>query len=207
MNEIKVLIVEDEPVIAQNISMYLNNHDFVVSGIAYDYDEAIQELTTNTPDAVILDINLDENKDGIDIAKHINQHHPIPFIFLTSYSDKETLGRAKSVEPHGYIVKPFNERTLLASLEIAISNFSQKRNKQMPELSMDKINKHLLSSITDREFDVLKLIYEGNTNNQIAQLLFLSLNTVKVHLKNSYLKLDASSRTMAIARLRELMTK
>jgi len=77
----------------------------------------------------------------------------------------------------------------------------------MPELSMDKINKHLLSSITDREFDVLRLIYEGNTNNQIAQQLFLSLNTVKVHLKNSYLKLDASSRTMAIARLREFITK
>lgn len=207
MNEIKVLIVGDEPVIAQNISMYLNNHDFVVSGIAYDYEEAIKELSHNTPDAVILDINLDENKDGIDIAKYINQHHQLPFLFLTSYSDKDTLERAKMVEPNGYIVKPFNERTLLASLEIAISNFSHNKNKQVPEINLEKINKHLLSPLTDREFDVMKLIYQGNTNNQIASILFLSLNTVKVHLKNAYLKLDASSRTLAVARLRELMMK
>lgn len=207
MNEIKVLIVEDEPVIAQNISMYLNNHDFVVSGIAYDYEEAIKELTHNTPDAVILDINLDEIKDGIDIAKHINLHQQLPFLFLTSYSDKDTLERAKTVEPNGYIVKPFNERTLLASLEIAISNFAHHKNKQVPEISLEKINKHLLAPLTDREFDVLKLIYQGNTNNQIASALFLSLNTIKVHLKNTYLKLDSTSRTMAVARVRDLMMK
>jgi DNA-binding NarL/FixJ family response regulator len=207
MNEIKVLIVEDEPVIAKNISIYLDNNDFIVSGIAYDYDEALNELENNTPDAVILDINLDSDKDGIDLAKHIHQKLQLPFLFLTSYSDKETLERAKAVEPSGYIVKPFNEKTLLATLEIAISNFSQRSNIQVPELKLEKINKHLLSQLTEREFAVLQLIYNGKTNNQVASSLFLSLNTVKVHIKNAYLKLDASSRTMAVVRLRELMMK
>lgn len=207
MSEIKILIVEDEPVIAKNISIYLNNNDFVVSGIAYDYEEALQEIEHNTPDAVILDVNLDSEKDGIDIASYINQHIRIPFLFLTSYADKETLERAKKVEPSGYIVKPFNERTLLASLEIAISNFAQRSNKLVPDILLDKINRHLLSPLTEREFEVLKLIYKGKTNNQVAADLFLSLNTIKVHIKNAYLKMDASSRTMAIARLRELMCK
>ena len=91
MSEIRVLIVEDEQVIAKNISMYLNNNDFIVSGIAYDYEEAMSELENNTPDAVILDINLDSDHDGIDTATHINNKHRLPFLFLTSYSDKETL--------------------------------------------------------------------------------------------------------------------
>jgi len=207
MSEIKVLIVEDEPVIAQNISIYLNNNDFAVSGIAYDFEEALSELEHNPPDAVILDINLDGDKDGIDIASHINRKIRIPFLFLTSYSNKETLERAKAVEPSGYIVKPFNERTLLASLEIAISNFSQRTNQQIPQPSLEKINKHLLSPLTEREFDVIRLIYTGKTNNQLAAELFVSLNTVKVHIKNAYLKLDADSRTRAIARVRELMQK
>ena len=207
MNEIKVLIVEDEPVIAKNISMYLDNNDFMVSGIAYDYEEAMKELEHNTPDAVILDINLDSEKDGIDIAWHINKELHIPFLFLTSYSNKETLERAKVVEPSGYIVKPFNERTLLASLEIAISNFSQRSNQQVPELKIEKINKHLLSALTEREFTALQHIYNGKTNNQVAALMFVSLNTIKVHIKNAYLKLDTSSRTMAVVRLRELMQK
>lgn len=207
MSEIKILIVEDEPVIAQNISMYLNNNDFIVSGIAYDYEEAMDELQHNPPDAVILDINLNSANDGIDIASHINKKFRIPFLFLTAYSNKETLERAKAVEPSGYIVKPFNEQTLLASLEIAISNFSQRSNQQVPELAMDKINRHLLSPLTEREFSVVHLIYAGKTNNQVAAELFVSLNTIKVHIKNAYLKLDAPSRTKAIARLRELMLK
>jgi len=88
VNEIKVLIVEDEPVIARNISLYLNNNDFSVSGIAYDYEEAMGQLQRNTPDAVILDINLESNADGIEIAKSINSNYKIPFVFLTSYADR-----------------------------------------------------------------------------------------------------------------------
>jgi len=207
VNEIKVLIVEDEPVIARNISLYLNNNDFSVSGIAYDYEEAMGQLQRNTPDAVILDINLESNADGIEIAKSINSNYKIPFVFLTSYADRETLEKAKRVEPSGYIVKPFNEKTLLATLEIAISNYANKSNYQVPELKMQKLNKHLLSQLTDREFEVLQSIYNGKTNNQIAESLYVSVNTVKAHIKSCYLKLDATSRSMVIKRLRELMLK
>ncbi len=207
MSKLKILIVEDEPVIAENISFYLDNNDFEVSAIAYDSDEAFLQLKNNTPDAAVLDINLESDKDGIDIASYINKEIQIPFLFLTSYSDKNTLDKAKLVKPSGYIVKPFNEKTLLASLEIAISNFASENNSLQPMLSMEKINCHLLSPLTDREFEVAQLAYNGITNSQIAEQSFISLNTIKTHLKSIYLKTDANTRYGLIVRLRQLMAK
>ncbi|HQW43769.1 MAG: response regulator transcription factor [Chitinophagaceae bacterium] len=207
MSKLRVLIVEDEPVIAENISMYLDNNDFEVSGIAYDSAEANEQLQSNTPDAAILDVNLESDEDGIDIASSINQKYQIPFLFLTSYSDKETLERAKKVKPSGYIVKPFNEKTLLASLEIAISNFTAEKNHSLPPLNHDKLNYYLLSPISEREFELVQQLYEGITNTQIADKLFISVNTVKTHLKNIYLKLDAGTRIEVIRRLREIMMR
>ena len=206
-NKLKVLIVEDEPVIAENISIYLDNNDFEVSAIAYDSEEAFQQLKSNTPDAAILDINLESEQDGIDIAAYINKEIQIPFLFLTSYSDKNTLDKAKQVKPSGYIVKPFNEKTLLASLEIAISNFASEKNSAQPGLNIEKINKHLLSPLTEREFEVAHLAYNGITNSQIAEQTFISLNTIKTHLKSIYLKTDANTRYGLIVRLRQLMAK
>jgi DNA-binding NarL/FixJ family response regulator len=207
MSKLKILIVEDEPVIAENISIYLDNNDFEVSGIAYDSDEAFEQLKHNTPDAVILDINLESEKDGIDIAGYINKNIQVPFLFLTSYADKNTLEKAKAVQPGGYIVKPFNERTLLASLEIAISNHAADMNKKLPALSLEKINSYLLSPLSKREFEIVQLLYEGSTNNQMAEKLFLSVNTIKTHLKSIYLKLDAGTRLNLMNRLREMMMK
>ena len=207
MSKLKVLIVEDEPVIAENISIYLDNNDFEVSAIAYDSDEAYEQLRSNIPDAVILDINLESDNDGIDIAGYINKEMHLPFIFLTSYSDKNTLDRAKTVKPSGYIVKPFNERTLLASLEIAISNYASERNELQPQLVMEKLNRQLLSPLTEREFEVAKLAYNGITNSQIAEQIYISLNTVKTHLKSIFLKMDVNSRYELMVKLRSMMTK
>lgn len=207
MSKIKILIVEDEPVIAENVSLYLDNNDFEVSGIAYDSDDAFIQLKTNTPDAAILDINLESEKDGIDIASYINKELQIPFLFLTSHSDKNTLDKAKSVKPSGYIVKPFNEKTLLASLEIAISNHAAEKNHDLPKLNFEKLNRNLLNPLSEREFELAQQIYEGITNTQIGEKLFISVNTVKTHLKNIYLKLDANTRIEVIKHLRELMLK
>lgn len=207
MSEFKILIVEDEPIIAENIAVYLNNADFMVSDIAYDDEDALAALKNNTPDAVILDINLDSATDGIEIADFINKNYRLPFLFLTSYADRETLERAKAVEPWGYIVKPFNEKTLQASLEMAISNFANRSNQHHPKLNLEKINKHILTPLSEREFEVLQLIYDGKTNQQIADAIYVSVNTIKKHINNSYLKIDAVSRASAITRLRSLMVK
>ena len=207
MTGIKVLIVEDEPLIAKNIGMYLNNNGYEVAGIAYDPDEAFYQLKKQQPDFAILDINLESDKNGIDVAEYINKNNFIPFIYLTSYSDKETIDKAKLTNPAGFIVKPFNEKTLYATIEIALANHAANSNKHVPGLLFDKINKQLVTPLSDREFDVVKLLYEGKTNQQIADGLFIAMNTLKKHINNAYFKLDVTGRTSAIAKLREFMLK
>ena len=201
MNEIRILVVEDEPLIAMDIEQTLNNIDFAVSAVVHTYADALHQLKTNTPEAVLLDINLEDEKDGIDVAHVINDQYHLPIVFLTSHADKNTLDRAKKTQPAGYIVKPFEEKDLLAGMEIALYNFSM-RNSNKPTLSLANINKHILSQISEREFDVLVAIYEGKTNMQMADSLFVSVNTIKTHISNIYIKLDVASRTAAIAKVR-----
>jgi DNA-binding NarL/FixJ family response regulator len=204
---IKILIVEDEPLIAEGIALHLKNSSFVVSAIAYDADEALHLLQTKTPDIAILDINLDSNKDGIELAEYINKAYPMPFIYLTSYSDKTIMERAKATSPAGFIVKPFNKNTLLATLEIAVSNFSQQANNHVPQLSLAKINKHLSDPLSEREFEILQLLYQGKSNQDICDIFFIAMNTVKRHVTNTYFKLDVKSRTEAITLIRNYMLK
>lgn len=205
MSDIRVLIVEDEPLIAEDIAQGLEKNEFLVSAVVYSKEDAIEQLDTNLPDMVLLDINLSGEMSGIEIAEKINKVYNIPFIFITSYSDKQTLEKAKFTEPSGYIVKPFNEASLYSTLEIALYNHAQKNKRKFPELSFNKINQHLADPISEREFSLLQLIYDGKTNKQIADALFISTNTVKKHINNTYLKLGVSSRATSIARLRELM--
>lgn len=202
----RVLIVEDEPLIAENIAAQLANSPFEVAGIAYDYEEAVQLLQKCIPDIAVLDVNLEDEKDGIDLAKLIKRTANIPFLFLTSYSDKATMDRVKETGPYAYIVKPFHKSTLLASLEIAVSNFEQSHKRHVPLLNLDALNKQLgISELSQREFDVIQAIYAGKNNQQICDELYISINTLKRHINNAYLKLDVNSRSAAIARLRTLM--
>ncbi len=207
MGDIRILIVEDEPIIAEDIASLVEKNDFMVSAIVYTKANALQELDTNLPDLVLLDINLNGEMDGLLIAEKINEQFNVPFIFITSYSDKSTLEKAKYTEPSGYIVKPFNEAGLYSTLEIALYNHAQKNKLKFPPLTISQINKNLADPVSEREFNLLQLIYDGKTNKQIAELLFISLNTVKKHINNTYLKIDASSRASAIATLRRLMAE
>lgn len=205
MSDLRILIVEDEPLIAADIAASIEEMDFIATGIAFSVDTALEELKNNTPDIVLLDIQLNKGQEGIEIAQVINEKYGLPFIYLTSFSDKRTLQDAKTTEPYGYVVKPFNEAGLYAAIEIALYNHTQKNKSKFPELLLERINKQLADPFTDREFEVLQLIYNGNTNNQIAEKLFISINTVKKRINAAYLKMDTTSRTAALAKLRSYM--
>jgi DNA-binding NarL/FixJ family response regulator len=207
MSDIRVLIVEDEPLIAEDIAATLLQADFDVSAIAYSKEDALYQLMMNQPDMVLLDINLNGGIEGIEIAEQIKRKFTLPFIYLTSYSDKQTLEKAKKTEPSGYIVKPFSEASLCAVIEIALYNHAQKTKAYYPALNLGTINRDLVSPLSEREFEVLCLIYEGKTNLQIAAQIFISINTVKKHINSAYMKINAETRSGAIATLRKLMEK
>lgn len=203
MSAIRVLIVEDDPIITEDIRDMLTSVNYQVVGNAYDKEEAIDAIEKLKPDLVLLDINLDGNYEGFEIADHINKTRKIPFLYLTSYSGKEIVNKAKETLPMGYIVKPFNEKELFTSIEIALHNFSK---FVVPlELNRETINGLIANPLTEREFDVLKGLYDGKNNQQLADDNFVSINTIKTHIKNIYEKLNTHTRLETINLLNDLL--
>ncbi len=123
MAHIKVLIVEDELIIAEDMRQMLREMEYEVIGITGDCEEAMELLSSDTPDIALIDIHLRKTDDGIRLAHHIRERYHMPLVFVTSYSDKSTVEQAKKVKPDGYIVKPFNKEDLYTSIEIVLSNF------------------------------------------------------------------------------------
>lgn len=124
---INLFIVEDEIVIAEDIKQALLEVGYGVIGVARDYDSAIKVLDFETPDLVLLDISLKGKKSGIDVALFMSEKADVPFIFITSHSNKSIIDRAKQTNPMGYLVKPFNQDDLFAAIEVALHNFNQQK--------------------------------------------------------------------------------
>ena len=89
------------------------------------YEQAVKVLAESDVDLVLIDIVLASDKTGIDLGKHIREKYNIPFVFITSNSDRSTVESAKLVKPNGYLVKPFEQQDLYTAIEIALSNFSE----------------------------------------------------------------------------------
>jgi two-component system response regulator LytT len=130
MAEIKILIIEDELIIAEDLKIQLTKLGYWVTGIAKTYDKAIELMEKQLPDLMLIDIRLKGLKDGIDLAETVRKRHELPLIFLTSHADKNTVERAKKVHPNGYLIKPFEREDLYTSIEIAFANYIQKKAGQ-----------------------------------------------------------------------------
>jgi DNA-binding LytR/AlgR family response regulator len=130
MEKIQVLIVEDELIIAEDMKEMLRELQYHVIGIASDFEEAGKILSSCVPDIALLDIHLQGNEDGITLALAIRERFDIPVVFISSYSDRKTVERAKQARPEGYIVKPFTKEDLFTSIEIAIFNHAKNRQIQ-----------------------------------------------------------------------------
>ncbi len=123
----RILIVEDEAIVAKDISLSLRNLRYHVVGIAATGEEAIGKAATSNPDIILMDIRLAGSMDGIETAREIHKTQKIPVVFLTAHADQATLNRAKTIAPFGYLVKPFAERELEAALETALYRASMER--------------------------------------------------------------------------------
>lgn len=120
MKNTHILIVEDENIVAKDIENTLKRMGYTVTGIASSGEEALKKVTNKQTNLVLMDIKLKGNMDGIEAAKQIRSNFNIPVVFLTAYSDEETLQRAKATEPYGFILKPFNEDDIHSTIEIAV---------------------------------------------------------------------------------------
>ncbi|MGB3606714.1 MAG: response regulator [Psychroserpens sp.] len=203
MSEINILIVEDDPIICEDIKNMLSNVNYKTVGVAYDKKDAIHAINTLKPDLVLLDINLEGDYEGFEVAEHINNTQKIPFIYLTSYSGKQILDQAKKTLPMGYVVKPFNEKELYSTIEIALYTYS--KFTWPVALNRELINSLIKTPLTQKEFETLKGLHEGKTNQLLADDQFVSVNTIKSHIKNIYEKMNTHTRLETITLLNDLL--
>lgn len=125
-----VLIVEDEPLIAQDLSYILGDIGLSKVAIAMSFEDAVEMLSSTRYDLVLLDINLSSEHDGIELAEYINEKIHCPFIFITSYYNETTVARAKVTQPLAYLLKPFNQHDIRINVEMALHKLNQEEPSQ-----------------------------------------------------------------------------
>jgi DNA-binding LytR/AlgR family response regulator len=163
---LRIYIVEDEPLIADTIRTVLEENGHSVCGESDNAKEAVFDIETLDPDLVISDIVLEGDLDGVSMIEHLQKKRKFPFIFLTSLSDQMTLDRVKKTRPAGYIVKPFNENTLISNIELAYHKFTSDSPSISVNLESDSFfikNKGELLRVI--QSDILFLEADGNYCN------------------------------------------
>ncbi len=188
----KILIIEDESIIAKEIEMILISEGYQVCGKTRNGDQALDLFMNLKPDLVLLDINIKGTKTGIDLAKIIRAKYNFPFVFLTSYSDIETLNEVKSTNPYGYIVKPFTESAIRSNIELALAKFASEQEGLFP--TKEKLERKLNIHLSPREYELFQQLFEGLSYKEMAMKNFISVNTVKYYLKTLFSKIQVSSR-------------
>ena len=132
-NRIKILIVEDEMLIAANIAIQLETLGYEVAGIIPRGEEAIKSVQHEKPDLVLMDINLKGELDGIETAIKMQQEDAIPIIYLTANSDDAHFNRAKATSPYAFLSKPFKKLDLQRAIELASVRILQESNEPKTE--------------------------------------------------------------------------
>src|SRR5690606_40611070 len=174
----KVLILEDEIIIANSIQLHLEGNGYEVE-IATDPETAQTLFMEYTFDIILCDINLNHETDGISFVENVVQN-TAPVVFLTAYNDLSTLKRAELTCPYAYLIKPFNKDQLLVTLNLSLVHARKKflHSDHRSSASPDAVE------LTGRELEILRLLAQSRTTDEISNILFISPLTVATHRKN-----------------------
>lgn len=149
----KILIVEDESIVALDLQSRLTAQGFSVVGIAKSGERAIEQVVAASPDIVLMDVQLTGSLDGIETAARLQEVHPVPVIFLTAFSDQKNIQRAKKSAAYGYLLKPYQERELVIAIELALYKFSAEQqlrtNRLLLDTTLNGIHEGVLTSDAD----------------------------------------------------------
>jgi DNA-binding LytR/AlgR family response regulator len=182
----KVLIVEDEFPIALDIETRLIKLGYEVCGTAVNYMEAIVMLAEKEYDIVLLDINLEEKKSGIDLGIIINEKFHRPIIFITAYSDTNTFNQAIKANPMGYLTKPFNDGDLNRNIVMALQNFKNYNYEQYGE---NKLEQKSTDQLFIREKGIIRKInIEDILWAEAMENYSIIYTSAGKHVINSFLK-------------------
>lgn len=153
MGEIKILIVEDELLIAKGLARKLQKLGYAVVDIVSSGDKALEKIAETQPDLVLMDIVIKGEMDGIQTAELIDKHFNIPVIYVTAYADDRTLDRAEQTGSYGYVLKPYKERELHATIKLALRKHQAQLEvqKNLENVQLSKEEKSRLLSIASHD--------------------------------------------------------
>ncbi len=133
MNSARILIVEDERLVARDIHSQLSASHYRIVGVAASGEDAVAMAKAERPDLVLMDVHLEGTMDGVSAARAIREQMDVPIVYLTAFADDETLARARITEPHGYVLKPFAEPELRSVIEMALYKHAAERKLRLSE--------------------------------------------------------------------------
>lgn len=139
MSDISILIVEDEELYADKMEMQLDKLGYFHQATVDNSEDALQEIRRSLPDLILMDVNIQGDYDGIELADKIHQQVMIPIIFITSLKDDMTFRRAKRTNPLAFLTKPFDEIQLQRTMELVISQLDTSSKKTGPELPNEEL--------------------------------------------------------------------
>ena len=182
MKEKRILILEDELLQALDLSEFLHKEGYNTS-IVDNFDDGVKAVTNFDPQLVICDINLKDEKTGIDFAKKANTIKPnIEIIFITAVTKSTSIIEAQEADPLNYIVKPWKEEQVKVTVQMAFNYISSKHKQNS-----------VVETLTMSEYKILKLIAKQMSSKEIAASLFVSEKTVKNHRHNIIQKLNLTN--------------
>ncbi|KJU83254.1 PAS/PAC sensor signal transduction histidine kinase [Candidatus Magnetobacterium bavaricum] len=149
MAEIRVMVVEDEWIIAANLKEMLQGLDYEVCSVVFSGEDAVKRAEEDRPDIILMDILLRGEMDGIEAAENITTFLNIPIVYLTSYTDDKTLQRAKATDPFGYIIKPFEKRELRIIIEMALYKHDMEMKLREKSRQLEELNINLETKVRD----------------------------------------------------------
>ncbi len=181
----KVLIIEDEAIIARDLQMMIEKEGYQVVAIVRALEEARSIFRTHQPDLILSDVYLNDEVSGLDIVRELLAIRSVPVIFNTAYSNDELIKSVSNLANVFYLTKPYTSTQVLATLKIAVN----------------KIPPDALPKISHREKQIVDLLVRGRSSCEIAADLNISIETVKTHRKHIFAKYNVNSATQLISKI------
>jgi diguanylate cyclase (GGDEF)-like protein/PAS domain S-box-containing protein len=162
MAAVRIVLVEDERIVALNLKQRLSKLGYDVAAIASSAEQALFFVSRENPDLVLMDIHIDGGVDGIDTARQLIDLYQVPIIYLTAYSEESTLERARATKPYGYLLKPFSERDLHVTLQMALERRSAEQALAMSEARLRLALDAAGMGAWELDLDTQKMVYSGD---------------------------------------------